>query len=302
MKTIPLIDLQALLADIANNGGETLKQLRFASEAVGFFALVNHGIDLVLITNLRSAIEDYFQKPVAEKQRMEILSDNYRGYIPMASFTPNQDEGLSDLYEGYKLHFEIPDDDPICNACDLYGPNRWPEAFPSLKLAVTEYWQAMNDLSEHLLEAFALMMGLPASVLLQTLEKPLTNMTLLHYPPAKPNESSFGIHPHKDTDLFTLLYPDAVGGLALKTRAGDWIEATGPDDAIIVNSGNMLETWSGGRILSTPHRVINSSGKERYSFPYFVVPRYDVMIEPLVEPLPDFEWTAVSSGFILIPS
>ena len=44
MKTIPLIDLQALLADIANNGGETLKQLRFASEAVGFFALINHGM------------------------------------------------------------------------------------------------------------------------------------------------------------------------------------------------------------------------------------------------------------------
>ena len=144
MKTIPLIDLQALLRDVATDSCDELAKLRFACEEVGFFALVNHAIDLQLMQNMRDMLVDYFTKSTAEKLQTQILPDNYRGYIPMAAFTPNQDEGQSDLYEGYKLHSEIAADDPIVQACDLYGLNRWPDGFPVMQAAVTEYWQAMD--------------------------------------------------------------------------------------------------------------------------------------------------------------
>lgn len=39
----------------------------------------------------------------------------------------------------------------------------------------------------------------------------------------------------------------------------------------------------------TPHRVFNRSGRRRQSFPYFSVPRYDVVIESLLPPLPGYE-------------
>lgn len=118
---------------------------------------------------------------------------------------------------------------------------------------------------------------------------PVTNMTLLHYPPSEPTEGSYGIHPHKDTNVFTILHPDPVGGLLVRTTAGEWIEATCPLEALLINTGDMMELWSGGRFVSTPHQVVNTTGKERYAFPYFLAPSHDVTIEPLVEPVPGFD-------------
>ncbi len=45
----------------------------------------------------------------------------------------------------------------------------------------------------------------------------------------------------------------------------------------------MLETWTAGYFVSTPHKVVNMTGKDRYSFPYFSVPRHDVKIKPLLK-------------------
>ena len=35
-----------------------------------------------------------------------------------------------------------------------------------------------------------------------------------------------------------------------------------------MNIGDMLHRWSNGLLISTPHRVINYSGKESYSCPF----------------------------------
>jgi isopenicillin N synthase-like dioxygenase len=42
--------------------------------------------------------------------------------------------------------------------------------------------------------------------------------------------------------------------------------------------------------------VINRSGAERYSFPYFAVPRFDTVVAPLRDPQPGFERSAVPVG------
>jgi len=104
---------------------------------------------------------------------------------------------------------------------------------------------------------------------------PLTNMTLLHYPPQLTESKRMGIHPHKDTDGLAILAPDPVGGLMVRHRDGsEWIGVDPPGDALNVNIGDLLEVWSGGYLVSTPHKVINTSGTERYSFRYFAVPRF----------------------------
>ena len=58
----------------------------------------------------------------------------------------------------------------------------------------------------------------------------------------------------------------------------------------------MLELWSGGYLVSTPHRVVNTTGTERYSFPYFAVPRYDTVVEPLRPAQPQFDREVVHVG------
>jgi len=48
-----------------------------------------------------------------------------------------------------------------------------------------------------------------------------------------------------------------------------------------MNTADMLHRWSNGRLLSTPHRVINRSGRARYSCPFFFDPDLKSVIEPL---------------------
>lgn len=239
---------------------------------------------------------ELFGLPEDAKHAGAITRDNYRGFIPLGFFTPNDGAGQSDLYEAYKLHWECAADDVVANQCSLYGPNHWPPQVPALKPAVLGYWAALDRVTDGLLRALAIDLSLPEETFSTTFEEPLTNMTLLHYPPQPAAHDGYGIRPHKDTDALTIIAPDPVGGLEVKTRAGEWITPDCPPGGFIVNIGDMLELWSGGRFVSTPHRVVNRSGKQRYSFPYFAVPRHDIVVKPLVDPVAGFDRPPVHCG------
>ena len=241
-----------------------------------------HGVASELVSDLRHHLVDYFGRPLADKMAERITPDNYRGYIPLGFFSPNAGGVTPDQYEGYKLHAEVAADDPLCNTFDLYGPNRWPLEPARLRETTEAFWQACEATGQRLLRLIALIMKVNVTDFLALFDKPLTNMTLLHYPPGDPHDG-FGIHPHKDTDALTLLFPDAIGGLWLRHHdQGKWLEVEAPANTRVVTIGDLLELWSGGYFVSTPHKVVNASGRARYSFPFLIVPRHDVVVAPLI--------------------
>lgn len=288
---IPVVDI----ADCEQPA--TVEAIEKACRDTGFMIVVNHGIAPGVIRRVRDATVAYFDQPLEAKLRDQVTSDNYRGYIPHGFFSPNAGDAAADRYEGFKLHLEVDPGDPVRRLCDLYGPNKWPEKPAGFREAVLDYWQACDEVATRLLAVFARIMRVDTDAFLALFVKPLTNMTLLHYPPQPAGRSGFGIHPHKDTDALTILHPDKVGGLMVRTRgSGEWLEVRAPEEALVINIGDMLEMWSGGYLVSTPHKVVNSSGRERYSFPYFVVPRFDTVVQPLVPPQPGFERSSVHVG------
>lgn len=292
MNRIPLIDL-----DSAAPRTQTVKAVEDACRDVGFMYVVNHGIAREKIVAIRNAAINYFRQPLEQKLCDNISPDNYRGYIPAGFFSPATGDAAADHYEGYKLHNEVSADSPLCAACGLYGPNKWPQNQPGFSSAVLDYWAACDDVAMKLLKIFAVPLGTDPDEFAALFNDSLTNMTLLHYPRAAKGQAGFGIHPHKDTDALTILVGDEVAGLMVRSRYSDeWIEVDPPDGALVVNIGDMLELWSGGYFISTPHKVENIAGRERFSFPYFSVPRFDVVVEPLREPQPGFERVSVHVG------
>ena len=294
MNDIPIIDISP-----SRDSTKLTHQVEDACRKIGFMYIRGHGIDSEIITTMRETVVRYFSQPLQKKLNDRISRDNYRGYIPAGFFSPNSGKGTADCYEGYKLHFEVSANDPICAECDLYGPNKWPKKPSGFKKAVLNYWVACDGVSNRLLQIFAQILSIDCEQFTQLFDKPLTNMTLLHYPLAEEGVSGFGIHPHKDTDALTILAPDKTGGLMVQQRGeNEWCEVDAPDDALVVNIGDMLELWSGGYFVSTPHKVVNRSGSERYSFPYFAVPRFDTVIDSLIESRPGFERQGIHVGDI----
>ena len=297
MTDLPTINIERLVNDGPQAGETVARSVSDACHEIGFMVIRGHGIPADTILRLRDLVRQLFDLPAEDKQALSITRDNYRGYIPLGFFTPNSAIGAADRYEGYKLHAETDATDPVCANCDLYGPNKWPARPDGFREAVLDYWQECDRVAGILLDALATALEIDPQIFRRAFEKPLTNLTLLHYPPQASGQDHYGIHPHKDTDALTILAPDPVGGLYVRRNNSDeWISASAPDDALIVNIGDMLETWSGGYYVSTPHKVVNATGQARYSFPYFAVPRFDVLVEPLCEPQPGFDRPAIPVG------
>ncbi|NNC98614.1 MAG: isopenicillin N synthase family oxygenase [Gammaproteobacteria bacterium] len=293
MGDLPLIDISTLRSNKGLFESDAIEAIGKAFHEIGFIAIRGHGVPESTIAALRKQTIRFFDRPLQEKLAGHITQQNYRGYIPLGFFTPNaavasttpgqQTTQNADLYEAYKLHTETDAKDPICAACALYGPHKWPSHPAELKNADLDYLRECDRVSAGLLNAVADFLGVSRTVFQHAFTDSLTNMTLLHYPARKADQGRCGIHPHKDTDVLTILAPDPVGGLWLRPRNSEqWISADAPADALIVNVGDMLEIWSDGYFVSTPHKVINPPDRERYSFPYFAVPRFDILVEPLL--------------------
>lgn len=296
-ESLPVIDIAPLRKSTTDSRyHEASSELFAALSEIGFAIVIGHGVDPLITENMRRAVQAVFETPRDVLLRNMVAKGNYRGFVPLGYFTPNSGKGKADQYEAWKLHFETDVNDPIRQHCNLYAPNVWPSIDTDVQTPIMNYWHALDTVSEHLITALCIQLGVDPSVLMSCMSMPLTNMTLLNYPSVEPQADTWGIHPHKDFNLLTLLAHDPIGGLEVRNRSGEWMNAACPEDAMVLNVGDMLELWSGGRLVSTPHRVFNMSGQPRQSFPYFSKPRWDVVVQPLVEPLPNFDRAPLHVG------
>ena len=122
----------------------------------------------------------------------------------------------------------------------------------------------------------------------------MTKITLLDYPPSQLGN---GIHPHRISAVLISLPPDLIAGVRIyDTRTIDWISIFDDEESSLVNVGDILETWSGGRFISAAHKVELRANRSRYSFPYFLVSIYGVLIRPFLRPVKDYSSPVISAG------
>lgn len=91
-----------------------------------------------------------------------------------------------------------------------------------------------------------------------------------------------GIGAHTDFGSVTLLLQDDVGGLQVFDKPTmSWIDVKPTPGAYVVNLGNVMMRWSNDTYVSNLHRVINKTGRERYSVPFFFSGNPDFVIDCL---------------------
>jgi isopenicillin N synthase-like dioxygenase len=278
LSRIPVIDITALREGDAGAQAAVAAEIGKACREIGFLYLTGHGVPEATIEAVRDQARRFFALPL--ERRMEIVAhrDHYRGYVPMGA---RNYSGHVDLVHSFKMQIELPPDDPdLLAGKPLHQPNQWPRDLPGFRETLLAYYAEMDRVTDALLRGFALSLGAPADYFHAFFRKPLTQLSLLHYPPQPPDspDDQYGIRPHSDTTAFTILGTDPVGGLQVRPVGQDWVAAPHIPGAYVMNIGDMMARWTNDEFTSTPHRVINLSGKERISVPFFANPDYDAVV------------------------
>lgn len=304
---IPMIDLTQPQQQLVH-------RLRDACTRVGFFYISNHGIPQSTIDRVLASAEDFFKQDTEVKQQVHFKNGNALcGYEGMQNVYTDETR-KPDLNEAFSWRYS-PDLDPLHSGSSqtsivaqedhthdflVSGQNLWPETKPELRRAIAEYYGQVLILARRLIRLFALVLSLPETYFDEMMQHPGSMGKILHYPPqpALGPDPPFGIGAHTDIECFTILCQGGnVPALQVLNPNGEWILAPPISGTFVVNIGDMLARWSNDTFRSTIHRVLNITGRERYSMPVFIGPSYDTVIRPLETCLVDgAKYDPISAG------
>jgi len=286
---IPVVDITALRDGTRREA--VAQDLLSASRNAGFLYVAGHGVSQDLIDAVRTQAYAFFRAEEAVKQTVKV-SQNHRGWIGCGG-ARMLDGAKTDLKESFVWGYQDKNGSTPADH-ELRGPNQWPAAVPALQdLAMRYFWEA-DRVARQLLEGFAIGLNLAPDLFHRTCQVPLSRASCVWYPPQSETlgEDTFGVGPHTDFGVLTILCQDDVGGLQVQTAGGDWVEARPIEGTLVVNVGDLLDRWTNGLCKSTPHRVVNRSGRERLSLVLAFDPDPDTPIDQKDVFGPDHEPTA----------
>jgi len=281
-QTIPVVDLLDYRDGSAATKASFVDDVGGALEDIGFFAVVNHGVDSALIGRAYDVAKSFFLHTDEVKSRYEDLK--LRGQRGYTSFGREhaKDSGAPDLKEFWHVGREFP-----ASEASAWGlpSNLWPTEVPEFRDVMLQLYAQLEASAMVLLEACSVYLGESPTLLPSLAERGDTILRVIHYPPVAPDADPASIRAsaHEDINLITLLCESTDEGLELLQRDGTWRPIHALDGQIIVDSGDMLQQLTNGLLKSTTHRVVNPNNARdrRFSMPCFVHPRHEVDLSPL---------------------
>ncbi len=276
--TPPIVSLAGMRSPDPAARRAVAAAVRAACLDKGFLYIVDHGVAPDLMQAVFDQSRRFFDLPMAQKLAVDMaLSTCNRGYEKLRA-QALEAGAPPDLKEGFYIGTDLPADDPrVAAGLFNHGPNQWPDGLPGWRETLQVYFAEMTELCRLTMRALALSLDLPEDHFEGFCDDPQATLRLLHYPPqpgnALPGEKGCGAH--TDFGALTFLMQDDVGGLQVWDEQHGWIEAPPVPGAYVLNLGDLIARWTNNRYRSTVHRVINRSGRERYSVPFFYTGRAD---------------------------
>jgi isopenicillin N synthase-like dioxygenase len=273
---IPVVDMQDFYR--AESRDKFLDTLYHALTTVGFFAVRNTGVDQKVIGSAYGEAKHFFKQPAEYKASCYVKElKGQRGFVPGETAKGNARKDSKEFYHIGRENFSV--------------PNVWPEdsqfkdsmvtLFDELEKYVVPLQQAIiSTINRHGCTS------IPLDYLNDTTKNGDSLLRALYYP-ALTEEDLKTTHcwaaAHTDIDYLAILPYATEKGLQVEI-GGEWMNVVVPEDAFIVNGGDMLENLTNGLFVSAKHRVAaQESGKERFSMVLFVHPTGDTKLDPLPE-------------------
>jgi len=281
---MPVIDVGAYLRGDPGALDRTAAALRYACEQVGFYFLAGHGISNEMISSTFAAAKQFHDQTLDAKMALKANSDNV-GYMPIrGSITKSSAVNVNtkpNLNEAYFLKRETPE-----AAAKLGRPeghrNQWPADLHGFRETALGYINAMESLGRSLIPIYERALGLADGFLAAPFVEPGITLRMSHYPAIdRLEDNEFSLAPHTDNSFSTFLPPNPVGGLSIRLKNGGWFDVPFVPGAFVVNTGDALARWTNEIFVSTPHRVVQPVGGERYAIPFFMNAHPDTVISCL---------------------
>jgi isopenicillin N synthase-like dioxygenase len=269
---VPVVDIGALRTGSDAERRRIAHEIGEAARRVGFLCIAGHGIPAALLAETFDRARAFFALPAAEKERVA-SHGAYRGFTGAASLVNG------DRHESYDLGIELPP-----TAVDAFGDrplvtgNRWPD-LPGFRETLLACFAESFAVFEVLHRAIALDLGADPEFFTPLFGRNY-GMRLSYYPTVADPQAAFGAGPHTDFGNLTLLAEDGPG-LELQGHDGAWFPITASPEALVCNIGDCLMRWSNDTYVSTRHRVLNPTVRDRISIGFFANADLDVIVDPL---------------------
>ncbi|KAL0320510.1 UNVERIFIED_CONTAM: 2-oxoglutarate-dependent dioxygenase DAO [Sesamum radiatum] len=255
--SVPVIDMQ----DLSGLAEKIVK----ACEEWGCFRLVNHGVPMELMAEMKGVTRSLMDLPMEIKQKNSHPEPG-KGYTP-----PNM---ASPYFEGLSLYDMTSPGafDHFCSQID---------ASPHQMEVLEKYAFALYDLAQLL--GSKLMEGLGLSGELFKGWPCQLKMNKYNYSPETVGLT--GAVMHTDPGFLTILQDDeVVNGLeAVDEITGELVSVDPIPGTLVVNVGDVATVWSNGRFHNVKHRVQCYESTDRISISFFALAPKDEKVEAAAE-------------------
>ena len=286
MQQIPSVNLRDFLSDDPARKQHFVNEIGKAYEDIGFVALKGHFLDDQLVTNLYQEVRDFFELPLAVKEKYEIPGiGGQRGYV---SFGKEHAKGRSagDLKEFWHFGQYV---DANSKYAHEYPDNVLVSELPTFNSTGKQAYEMLEKTGLYVLRALALHIGLDEFYFDQYIHQGNSILRPIHYPPItdEPKDGAVRAAAHGDINLITLLMGAQGKGLQVQNHTGEWIDAIAQPDELMINVGDMLSRHTNNKLKSTIHQVVNPPrelwGTSRFSIPFFMHPVSDMPLNCLAQ-------------------
>ncbi|KAG7654235.1 Oxoglutarate/iron-dependent dioxygenase [Arabidopsis suecica] len=253
---IPTIDLEEANDQILN------QNIRQASEKWGCFTVINHGVSLSLMAEMKKTVRDLHERPHEMKVRnTDVLLGS--GYKPLSELNP--------FYESFGL-FDMASPQAVNNFCDQL------DASADQREIMLKYAKATDDLARNLARRLAESYGVVEQHFFRGWPSHF-RMNKYHFKPE--TVGKLGVKLHTDPGFLTILQGDEdVGGLeAIDNSSGSFFPIHTLPNTLLVNLGDMATIWSNGRLCNVKHRVQCIEAKMRITIATFLLGPVDRDLE-----------------------